>query len=227
MDKIQSIEKLFEHIVIYSYLLLPISFLFTLRNTRIDNLIIGIYGVLFFFLLFFFWDIPLEMRKLYATFYTFLEYTFFATLFYLNISSKNFRRFIIFISCGFVLFQIVYYLKVPFGRTDSIPIGVESILIFIYIFYFFYEQFNSAREKYIYNHPCFWICLGLLIYLGGSFFINILANHLSLEEFENYWYLNYIADTIKTLLFVVAIFLFAKNPSKNHNTRNIPYLDMI
>jgi hypothetical protein len=225
--KIQSIEKLFEHIVKYSYLLLPLTFLLTINKRSKDSYIIGVYGLVFFILLQLYWEVPQDLKKLYASFYTFCEYSFFSLLLYINISQKKLKNFIIVCSIGFFLFQIIYFLKVPFGRTDSISIGVESILIFVYIFLFFFEQFNNSKEKYIYNHPCFWICLGLLIYLGGSFFINILANHLSSEEFDDYWYLNYIADTIKTLLFVVAIFLFAKNSLKNHNPSSIPYLDMI
>ena len=81
----------------------------------------------------------------------------------------------------------------------------------------------------IYNNHCFWISVGLLLYLGGSFFINILANSFSNEEFTNYWYLNYIADTIKTVFFAIAfIFLSKKSDSKiNQDKLKIPHLDMI
>jgi hypothetical protein len=113
-------------------------------------------------------------------------------------------------------------------RIDSIPIGVESILLFVYIFLFFLENMKNPKEEFIYSHYCFWISVGLLIYLGGTFFINILANSLSKEEFDKYWYLNYIADTVKTFLFAIALILSSK-PSKQKfkQEKSIPYLDMI
>ena len=115
------------------------------------------------------------------------------------------------------------------GKVDSISIGVESILVFIYIFLFFLENLNNPKEKYIYSHHCFWISVGILVYLGGSFFINILANIFNKEEFDKYWYLNFIADTIKTFLFAVALLFIAKESKNKQKTKapNVPYLDLI
>jgi hypothetical protein len=129
----------------------------------------------------------------------------------------------------FYIFQIVHYLASGAGRIDAIPIGVESILIFVYIFFFFLERMNTAKGSYIQSHYCFWISVGLLVYLGGSFFINILANSITDDEFAKYWFLNYVADTIKTLLFAVS-FLFmnsSTNRDKSAKQTSVPYLDMI
>jgi len=126
LDKIQSIEELFVHIVKYSYLLLPLIFLFS-RKKKNDSLIIALYGLIFFFLLHFFFDIPQNIKKFYISLYTFFEYVCFASLLYINITSKKFKRLIIFLSLGFLLYQIVYYFTVPLGRIDSIPIDIESI----------------------------------------------------------------------------------------------------
>src|SRR4029450_11701183 len=105
----------------------------------------------------------------------------------------------------FLLFQVMHYLFINNIRIDSIAIGVESILIFVYIFFFFMDNLNSPKDGFIYANHTFWISVGLLIYLGGSFFINILANSLSKEEFDKYWYLNYIADIVKTVFFATAL----------------------
>ena len=76
---------------------------------------------------------------------------------------------------------------------------------------------------------CFWISLGLLFYLGGSFFINILADSFTDEEWAKYWYLNYIADTVKTLFFAVAFIIYSSNSKKTIQSKSssVPYLDMI
>lgn len=224
MEKSKYIEKLFQHIVIYSYLFLPLLFLLGKHKKR-DSKIIALYGIVFFLLLFFFYDIPRDYRKLYNYLFTFLEYIFFASLYFNNIINKKIKVFIIALSLLFVLFQVFHYTKTDNYRIDSIPIGVESILIFVYIFLFFLETLNQPNQGFIYLNHCFWVSVGILVYLGGSFFINILANTLSREEFDKYWYLNYVADTIKTLLFAVALILLAKKPNEKMTKTKIPFLD--
>lgn len=229
MEKSKSIEKLFSHIVTYTYLILPLFFIILRKRTK-ASLILAVYGLVFFLLLFFYHDIPKEYRTYYQALYTLLEYFFFVSIFYLNIDDKKLRKLILILSACFVVFLIAFNLfSAEKKRVDSIPIGVESILIFIYIFFFFLKKLNKPEAGFIYSHYCFWISVGLLIYLGGSFFINISANVITPEEFDKYWYLNYIADTIKTLLFAFS-FLFI--PKKSLNERNekstsVPYLDMI
>jgi len=113
---------------------------------------------------------------------------------------------------------------------DSVPIGVESILIFIYIFIFFIENLNNPKHGFIYNHHCFWISVGILLYLGGSFFINILANVFSYQELEKYWFLSHLADTIKTILFSISFILLSKNHYNkplSQKSASLPNLDMI
>jgi hypothetical protein len=228
LEKSKVIEKLFEHIVVYSYLILPVLYLITRTKTR-DGKIFAIYGVVFWSLLFFYKEIPKDFRTVaYQPVFTLLEYLFFSTFFYFNIQNTRYRKIIIGLSIFFILFQLVYVLVFEKSRVDSIPIGVESILIFIYISLFFLENLKNPANDYIYNNHCFWISAGLLIYLGGSFFINILANSFSDEEFSKYWYLNYIADTIKTLLFAVAfLVLVANNKKRTQKAASMPYLDMI
>lgn len=177
-----------------------------------------------FFLFLYFWnDLPKGIR---IVLYTFLEYSVFTLLFYLNIKNKKTRIAIVILSLAFNLFQIIYYLFVKVKHVDSIPIGIESILVFIYIFLFLYEHFNDTEAEYIYNHHCFWIAVGLLIYLGGSFFLNILVNFLSTEEYNKYWFLNYIADTLKNILFAVSIIIFSRKPNEISTPKSIPYLDL-
>ena len=190
----------------------------------------AIYGIVFWLLLFFYPEIPKELRKVaYQPIYTSLEYLFFTALFYNNIQNIKYKKVIIILSALFFVFQVVYILAIEKSRVDSISIGVESILVFIYISLFFLENLNNAKGEHIYSNHCFWISVGLLFYLGGSFFINILASSFSDEEFTKYFYLNYIADTIKTLLFAVAFIFLTKNSSSklSQKSSKVPYLDMI
>jgi hypothetical protein len=64
-----------------------------------------------------------------------------------------------------------------------------------------------------------------MIYLGVSMFIYLLANHITFEQYSEFWFLTYIAETIKNILFSVAIVVYAKNNKLKSNKKNIPYLD--
>ena len=111
---------------------------------------------------------------------------------------------------------------------DSVPIGIETILIFIYIFCFFYESSKLTKDNYIYNQYCFWIAVGILIYLGGSFFFYILIDHLDKAEIDSFGNLTFLAEIIKNILFSAAILIYARQPKKtSKKPPTVPYLDMI
>lgn len=230
MEKSKIIEKLFYNIVTYSYLVLPLTLLvFFRRKLDIIPIIIALYGIIFFSLLYTYDDLTRAQKKIFQSSYTFIEYSFFAFLFWKNIKSPGFKKLIIGASIFFLVFQITYYFKSNLKRLDSIPIGIETIFIFIFIFYFFYEFSKRARAFYIYSHYCFWVSVGALIYLGGSFFFYILINELDQEQVDNFGILTYMAEILKNLLFTIAMFLSIKHPLQQQEKKHdqIPNLDMI
>lgn len=232
MEKSKVIEKLFLNIVTVSYLLIPLSigFLFFKNQgiTKIPKSLL-VYGFAFFLLLLFYSSVPTRLSKYYQSIYTFLEYFFFAYFFYFNINSRKFRRFIIFASSCFLVFQILYLATVKVRRLDSIPIGIETILLLIYIIYFFLEFAKKDATNYIYNHYCFWLAIGVLIYLGGSFFFYMLIDHLNKEEVITFGNLTFLAEFVKNVLFSAAAFIYIRSPLSNSQSQNksVPYLDLI
>ncbi len=233
MDKIQIIEKLFfyiEETVAPSYLLIPLIALLTWKKTKGKiTTVLAIYGVLFCTLTFIYNDIPKDLKKYYQALYTFLEYFFFVFIFWSNIENKKAKKTIFLLSVVFFLFQCIYTLKTKLVRLDSIPIGIETILILSYIFYFFYESAKKTTTSYIYNHYCFWLSVGILIYLGGSFFFYILINYLNQSQINTFGNLIYLTEIFKNILFSVAIFVYARYPLEKIKKRvaAVPYLDMI
>ena len=128
----------------------------------------------------------------------------------------------------FGLYQFFYITSVDFTKLDSISIGIETILVFIYIFYFFYEFSKNTKDFFIYNHYGFWLAVGIMIYLGGSFFFYILINSLTESEIDKFKNMTYVAEITKNLLFAFSIFIYKKHPinkPQNHS-KNIPNLDM-
>ena len=217
-------------IVTYSYLILPLAFLL-LKIKFKDRVptIIAVYGLVVCVFLYAYDFIPKDRTKYVQSAYTFLEYSFFTYIFWYHIKNKTVRTLIPVLSFLFIVFQIVFVTSTSHRRLDSIPIGIETILLFVYIFYFFYEFSKQTRETYIYNHFAFWIAVGVMIYLGGSFFFYILINNFDQDEVDKFGNMTYVAEIIKNLLFAYSIFIYKKFPiNKIHNHRkNIPNLDMI
>ena len=216
-------------IVTYSYLILPLSFL--LFQSKLKDRIpaaLALYGVIFFGLLFFYYDTPKDLRKYIQAFYTSLEYFFFTFIFWYSIRNETFKKFVLFASFLFLAFQVFFVTTATFRRLDSIPIGIETILVFIYIFYFLFEFSKHIKDTFIYNHYTFWIAVGIMIYLGGSFFFYILINHLDESDISRFGTMTYIAEIIKNLLFAVSIFLYKRFATKKFlkHPKKIPNLDM-
>jgi len=189
-----------------------------------------------FFLLNIFFDYYLDFltknkdyRKAYYLLYTLFEYMSFTAILFFKIKNKSFKKSILLLSILFIAFQTIYYIKFHLKTLDSIPIGVETIIIFIYIIYYFNEKFRESNTNALYTNYIFWIIAGIMIYLGGSFFFNILANHLNSKQLDKYWALTFLTDIIKNIFITIAIFIYAAYPlrSTNNKSSSVPYLDMI
>jgi len=218
-------------IVTYSYLILPVAFLFfKCKFSDRTPALIGAYGIFFFGLLFIYYDyVPIDFQKYYQVTYTFLEYSFFSFIFWCHIKNRVFKTFMIIATFLFIVFQVFFVSTATFKRLDSVPIGIETILLFVYIFYFFYEFSKQIKDIFIYNHYTFWIAVGVMIYLGGSFFFYILINHLNQSEINKFGAMTFVAEIIKNLLFAFSIFMYKKHPVNNTHKlpKKIPNLDMI
>jgi hypothetical protein len=123
-----------------------------------------------------------------------------------------------------MFFQIFFYFTAHYHVLDSIPIGIETILIILYIFCLFYEQFQRPDVVSLYYNYWFWFILGILFYLSSTFFFNILAN-TEKKTAEEYWFLTYIIETIKNIFFAVGMVAFAKQTSDKSKTVYVPNLD--
>ncbi len=234
MDKIQTIEKLFYNIVTYSYLIFPAFFLFSKEKKGLP-LLLCIYGIAVCSYLNIF-DYFQELRE-YKTLlvlqnlFTGFEYLIFTSIFF-AMGGRRKKNVIITLSIAFISFLIFLAIFNPTNLKtpivlDTIPVSIETILIFIYIFFFLYEHSKTDLSESIFNSHLFWISVGLLLYLGGTFFFNILANQMSRAEFDNYWHYTYMAEIAKNFLFLIALFKISKFKKKELIPQvRMPYLDI-
>jgi hypothetical protein len=226
LEKIQIIENLLYILLQYLFLVPPVLYLVfykTLgKELKIITLICYCVSVFTFFQIE--ESVPSKFR--YALF-TLIEYGFFSTLIYQHLGQKKHKAILLILSVAFLIFHTAYFFYGHKRRIDSIPIGIESILVFVHIILFLSEQIKNTGEKPIYSNYFFWISVGIIIYLGGSFFIYILANTISYSELEKYWPFTYVVEIIKNILIIISIFIYVKNLEKKEPPNNVPNLDII
>lgn len=167
-----------------------------------------------------------SIQTLFYASFTFIEYNIFAFFFWSHITKATFRKFITIISIAFTGFLIIYAVFAQFKSVDSTPIGIETILIFIYSFYYLYEQMNNTNNLFIYSQYAFWITSGIMIYLAGSFFIYIFANLVDTKTLYKYWFLTNALYVLKNIFFGIGMFTHLKQSSKpSVVTEPHPYLN--
>jgi len=213
------------YILVYSFLVPIIVYLVLLKRiTDKRILVLVFYSIAIFTFLFF--DPPLK-QSLKNAIYTIIEFSFFALLIFQQLKNRNNKTLLLVLSVLFIAIQIIHFLTVKKTRLDSIPIAIETIFIFFFIFLYFQELLKNSNPILSKNY-FLWIAIGILIYLGGSFFIYILANNLEYKELIQFWFITYIVELIKNALFIVAMILFAKNRSDNKQSSSqnpLPNLD--
>lgn len=142
----------------------------------------------------------------------------------MNISKRIVRRLILIFSILFIVFLVLYTIYVKISQLDSVSIGIESILVLAYAFYFFFELVNNPNVLFINQDFRFWITIGMSLYLAGTFFLYIFAQSFPIKEIRPFWILTYIFYIIKSIFFCVAIIINSKK-TNNLKTQELPYLD--
>lgn len=226
MAKTKTIENLFVYLAIYSPFIPIICFLIYWKKSKLhtDIWVIFWYCLLIDFTINYIMGFVLHTALktiLYAAF-TFFEYLLFVVFLYLNLKKAKAKNALLITSLCFFIFIVIYFLTVKLKGIDSVPIGVETILILIFSFYFLFEQMNDTTNLFIYSKYGFWIIMGMLIYLAGSFFIYIFSAQLLAEHKNNevakYWMFTNVFSILKNLLFSIGIILNGRQiPVKNNH----------
>lgn len=220
------------HSLSYSFLLPILLLLFYRRKIKMDGsvVLLVIYLTVFFIFNQFFTDVKTVLgKKGYYFLYTLLEYFSLGTLIWLSIPEKKFRVLFFTLSALFSIFLIIFFTAGNIKRLDSIPIGIESIVLMIFVIFYFYSQLKNVSNQSLYENFSFWIVLGILSYIGLTFFFNILANSLDTVHFSKYYFYSYLGDILKNIFFSLGVIFLAKKIAngKKNNPSSIPYLDII
>ena len=224
----KTIESLFIWLTFISDFILVLFFISLLIRNKSYNpaWLIAIYTLINLSINITFELFPSENVLFVYSCFTFLEYALFTGFIYSFIKNGLFKKITLFLSVLFTIFLPVYYTSFNQGESiDSIPIGIETLLVLLFCFYYFYEQMNDLDNHYIYNRYHFWITIGMMLYLAGSFFIYIFANHVDKQTQSQFWFLTYFFYVVKNSFFLIG-FINYKKPSKAQSLKNLyPYLN--
>lgn len=170
--------------------------------------------------------LPDSYQYIVLAFFTISEYLLLASVFFLLIKSKKFHKVIITLSFIFLVVVGWSFNRKHNQMIDAVPIGVETIFILIYSFYYLYEQMNIVDDSFIYNRYHFWMVIGIMLYLGGSFFIYIFTNQAQGHVLDDFWFLTYVFYILKNIFFAIGISYYsrkARHQTAHHQYR--PYLN--
>jgi hypothetical protein len=145
---------------------------------------------------------------------TITEYLLFALFIWVLLKSRKVKLAIVIASVFYLIFYGLYsfFVRKAFLAV-TVPIGIETILILVFSFYYLYEQTNDTTTLFIYTKPAFWIILGMVLYLAGSFFIYLFSSYLAESELKKFWIVTNIFSILKNIFFCIGIYINAK-PSK-------------
>jgi len=229
--KSKVIEDLFSYISEYADFIPLILFIVFISKLKLEKSlwVIFVYCLVSILGDFFINSKPVSpgLLRYYNSFYTFFEYFSFALFIWLGIQRPPFKKVIMWVSISFFVFLAVYFVSAKYSRLDSIPIGLETLLILIFSFYFLFELTNNSKDTFIHYNFRFWVVIGMIIYLSGSFFIYLYANQLSTTEGKKFGILIDFFYILKNIFFAIAIFIFYKHPNRKLNSQStIPHLDL-
>ncbi len=145
--------------------------------------------------------------------FTIIEFFLLSIYLFKELISSNYRTFIKISSLIFSLFVIFDIATGTLNEFDSIPTGVESILILSSSVLLLYERIIKNED---YNVSSIWISIGLVLFFSGTFFLFILSesNFNNSGFSKTYSYILASFKIISYCLFSVGMIFENKLPFK-------------
>jgi uncharacterized membrane protein YgdD (TMEM256/DUF423 family) len=142
--------------------------------------------------------------------FTIVEFSVLSFYLLKELVSDKFRLFIKISSIVFGAFVLFDLLTGTLNEFDSIPTGVESILILCSSLLVLYEKIIKNED---YNVSSIWISVGIVLFFSGTFFLFILSesNFNDSAFSETYSYILASFKIISYVLFSIGILLENKN----------------
>lgn len=170
------------------------------------------------------------LSDLLSSLFTIIEFCCFSLFFYFTLQRHFFLRKVILFFIGlFTIFCVtnIFMQFSKYDKLDRIPVSFQAIFIMSLCVVYFFEQIRNPHSLFIYSTWEFWVVTAILVYLAGTFFIYIYSADLTDKELDQYWSINYVFNTIKNLLFGLAIFIHGRSRKKTTENDALNYYSII
>lgn len=149
--------------------------------------------------------------------FTIVEYISISLITFFISESSRIRRLILFFSLFFILSLIIDLSTNSIENFDSLPTGVESILILFYCILILYEQITTGKPLFSF---AVLFSFSMILFFSGTFFLFIMSqNNFENEEFSVlYDYIVAISKILMTLLISLGLLANRKIAPKHHRT---------
>ena len=141
--------------------------------------------------------------------FTIVEFSFICYYFLLIFDEKTKTRNVIKILwIGFTVFAILNIsLNHKAEAWDSIPMGIESLIILMLSSYYLFIKIKRTNNFSFYTNFHFWVTVTFLLYFSGTFFLNIMAENMRRNPEYQFLYfgINIGFNILKNVLLAVAM----------------------
>ncbi len=157
--------------------------------------------------------------------FTVIEFICFGLFFYFILKRNKLRRALLFAIFAIASFLVanIFFQFIKSENLDSVAVTVQGLFIMPLALVYYFEQIKNPDSLFIYGTPNFWIVTGILLYLAGTFFIFILSENLTVKELDYYWPINYVFNTIKNLMFGLALYMYNKKHDHKEKDNSLHY----
>jgi len=149
--------------------------------------------------------------------FTIIEYVSIAYITFIVSESTRIKKIITFFSIFFILSLVIDLSTNSIDNFDSLPTGVESILILFYCILILYEQITTGKPLFSF---AVLFSFSMILFFSGTFFLFIMSqNNFENEEFSVlYDYIVAISKILMTLLISLGLLANRKIETKHHRT---------
>lgn len=146
--------------------------------------------------------------------FTIVEYSFFCYFIHAALPPGLVKKSIIFIWISFLLVAFIDYFLVNNGQEwDSLPSGIESIIIILLCIYYLFTQIKGSISLLIYSTFNFWVVITFLFYFSGTFFLYIMTESMreNADFQKQYFIINIVFNILKNILLAIAMTMRLNN----------------
>ena len=199
---------------------MPLFLILFQKNKKKNNSIIAFY--FFYSILSDLFLHTLSLKYLNSEFYSYriftvIEFLSFSVILNQIITNNRLKKLILYSGVIFFVSLLFDLITNPIENFDSLPTGVESILILLYCILVLYEQITMGKP--LFSFPVLF-SISLILFFSGTFFLFILSqNNFENEEFSVlYDYIVAISKILMTLLISLGLIANRKVDSKHQRT---------